>query len=91
MSKQKALSANLKRSITKGPSLAPLRSYFGEQVAIYFAFLSFYTKWLTIPAIFGIICFIISFWDNIRFINSIYAVFMAVWGISNVIFVILMS
>jgi hypothetical protein len=81
-SKRQLLATNLKRNITKGPSLAPLRAYFGEQIAIYFAFLSFYTKWLIVPSIFGVICFIVSFFDPIAMTNSIYAVFMAVWGIS---------
>jgi hypothetical protein len=35
-----------------------LRHYLGEQVAMYFYFLSFYTKWLLPPAFFGIPVFV---------------------------------
>ena len=31
------------------------RNYFGEETTYYFAFLGMYTRWLTIPAIFGVI------------------------------------
>ena len=34
--------------------------YFGETVGFYFAFLAFYTKWLFIPAIVGIIVFCVQ-------------------------------
>eukprot|EP00937_MAST-01D_sp_MAST-1D-sp2_P007076 g7076.t1 len=39
-----------------GPAIAPLveiRDYFGEKVALYFAWLEFYTKMLVLPALFG--------------------------------------
>ena len=34
--------------------IAEVRDYFGDQIAIYFAFLGFYTRWLTYPAFFGL-------------------------------------
>ncbi len=37
--------------------LAHISDYFGEQIAFYFAWLGFYTKWLLIPTILGIILF----------------------------------
>jgi len=38
--------------------LRDIREYYGEQIGIYFAFLSFYTKWLAVPALSGLIIFI---------------------------------
>jgi hypothetical protein len=37
-----------------------LRLYFGEKIAIYFSWLSFYIRWLYVPAVFGLAVFIIE-------------------------------
>lgn len=39
-----------------------LRLYFGEKIAIYFTWLSFYVRWLYVPAICGLGVFIIETW-----------------------------
>ena len=36
----------------------PLRQYFGEKVGLYFCWLGFYTSWLIVPSVVGVICFI---------------------------------
>jgi len=45
-------------SFTKPQPLDRIREYFGEKVALYFAFLGFYTSWLWSASIVGIIVFI---------------------------------
>ena len=43
------------------PWLQPIthiRAYFGEKVALYFAFGSFYTKWLLAPGFIGVVVYV---------------------------------
>lgn len=44
----------------KAQPLDRIRDYFGEDIALYFAWLGFYTKWLWLASIAGVFCFI--FW-----------------------------
>ncbi|CAL8104443.1 unnamed protein product [Orchesella dallaii] len=41
--------------ILPGDSLQEIRSYFGDDVCLYFNFVAFYNAWLIVPAIFGLI------------------------------------
>ena len=45
-----------------------IRQYFGEKLALYFSWLGFYTTWLVLPSIVGLIVFIYGlitvYWDK---------------------------
>ena len=64
-----------------------IRDYFGEQIALYFAFMGFYMKWLLFPVIFGIVSVLVGLADSTPgpdvFDNSftmVYAVFTGLWS-----------
>jgi hypothetical protein len=58
-----------------------IAEYFGENLAFYFAFLSYYTRWLIFPMILGIILFIIQV-NNHRLDHWLcvpYAIILMIW------------
>lgn len=61
-----------------------IRDYFGEKIAMYFSFLSYYTFYLIFPGVLGIPVFICQFWPRATWnqtINAVYACFMVIWMI----------
>lgn len=66
--------------------LNKIRFYFGEKIALYFAWLGFYTKMLVFPSIAGIITFAVIQTQDIQrgedqgFILIAFAVFVVVWS-----------
>jgi hypothetical protein len=60
-----------------------IRSSFGEEIAFYFAWLSFYNKALYIPAVCGTVVFALDYsfpkWDGIGLSVAIYCVVLALW------------
>eukprot|EP00457_Paulinella_chromatophora_P002611 gb/GEZN01002616.1/.p1 GENE.gb/GEZN01002616.1/~~gb/GEZN01002616.1/.p1 ORF type:complete len:769 (+),score=148.43 gb/GEZN01002616.1/:55-2361(+) len=62
--------------------LDEIRGYYGEQIALYFAFLSFYTKQLWAPAAFGVLLFIWQLINDRVDVKglSAYAIVMALWS-----------
>ncbi|XP_078455168.1 anoctamin-6-like [Lampetra planeri] len=57
------------RSFKEQP-LDLVRSYFGEQVGLYFAWLGFYTKMLSIAAVVGLVCFFVGAFNKDNNITS---------------------
>lgn len=64
-----------------------IRNYFGEQIAFYFAFLSFYNYWLYPMAFVGTIVFIVTLFDGVPFVESINSWFGIVVGLWSTLFV----
>lgn len=50
------------RCWSKYQPLDHIREYFGEKIALYFAWLGFYTGWLVPAAVMGLLIFLIGFW-----------------------------
>ncbi|GBB95120.1 hypothetical protein RclHR1_02480019 [Rhizophagus clarus] len=86
----------IKRSFKKRQPIDKIKAYFGEKLALYFAWLDFYTSWLAIASLTGVIVVIygliysskITPENNIDRISAIwdnaltapYALLMAIWA-----------
>lgn len=60
--------------------LDDIRNYMGESVAIYFAWLGHYTKWLMFSSLIGVPVFIIIIFFEDSGIEAFYAIFLAFWA-----------
>jgi len=86
--KRKALISNwaAPRNMIRHQPLDDIRNYFGEEIALYFAWLGFYTKWLVSATLLGIVAFVFYLID--KGTNAgwtiwpivIYSIFLAVWA-----------
>ncbi|GBG92801.1 hypothetical protein CBR_g57226 [Chara braunii] len=56
-------------------------NYFGPKVAIYYAFLGMYTKWLMFPAILGLTLQVVSRWSASVMISTIFSLFIVIWAV----------
>ncbi|OQR80494.1 anoctamin, partial [Thraustotheca clavata] len=71
----------LKATLTSQP-IGLLRNYFGEKIALYFAWLEFYTKCLTLPAVVGIFIYILVSLNlgNVYIAKFFFAFFIVAWS-----------
>ncbi|KDO32354.1 hypothetical protein SPRG_02832 [Saprolegnia parasitica CBS 223.65] len=69
------------KGLTRQP-LGELRNYFGEKIALYFAWLEFYTKSLLLPAVIGIIIYVLDTGNvgNVAAGKIFFAGFIVVWS-----------
>ncbi|CAG8688864.1 36315_t:CDS:2, partial [Racocetra persica] len=96
VTKRAWLYENWVRSIGRQP-LEEIREYFGEKMALYFAWLGFYTTWLTIASIAGVLVIVNGIIEGIKtqtlgsvvgisiiWDNSLtapFAFFMSIWSV----------
>eukprot|EP00658_Telonema_sp_P-2_P062257 TRINITY_DN5092_c0_g1_i1.p1 TRINITY_DN5092_c0_g1~~TRINITY_DN5092_c0_g1_i1.p1 ORF type:complete len:734 (+),score=185.73 TRINITY_DN5092_c0_g1_i1:40-2241(+) len=79
-------------SALRGRVLVPVqevRDYFGSEVAFYFAWLNFFTVWLVIPGVFGLLLWALRP-EGVSVDNSpripAFTIFVALWGITFLAF-----
>jgi hypothetical protein len=65
--------------------LNKIRNYFGEKIAFYFAFISFFSKIVSIPSIFGLVVFILQrIYEPdsplIIIINLLFCIYSSIWA-----------
>jgi len=62
--------------------LDDVRNYFGEKIAMYFAFLGFYSRWLVVPSVVGLVFFTLQMaYGRIDIPGvALYAFFVALWS-----------
>jgi len=68
----------------KGKTADDVRQYFGEEVGFFFHWFNFYTRWLTVPAVLGLLAFTRRFVGlslvTQRYIQWAFAVVMIMWS-----------
>lgn len=59
-----------------------IRSYFSDQVAIYYAWFYHYTRWLTIPSLFALFILLLSYVlpDYSKVALTVYSLLLSVWS-----------
>lgn len=71
--------------LTTGPPIRPMRDYYGDEVAFFFAWMNQFTRWLVIPGIFGLVIYLLRMHtgdtvDTCRFV-PFHGIIMFIWGI----------
>ena len=58
-----------------------LRSYYGDKVAIYFSWLSNYSRWLSVPGLAGLTLYLLShFYGESKIYYTLYSLFVMIWA-----------
>ena len=58
-----------------------IRQYFGDNIALYYNFIEFYTIWLSVPALFGFISYYYrSFIFKVEAYDNWYGLILILWG-----------
>ncbi|ODV60770.1 Ist2p ASCRUDRAFT_149968 [Ascoidea rubescens DSM 1968] len=72
---------SFKRIFINDDDINLIKNQFGEKVALYFAFLNFYSFFLIFPSVFGLVTYFSkNYYLNSKF-SSVYTFFNFVWGI----------
>ena len=63
-----------------------LKEYFGEKIGLYSVFMGFYSIWLIVPAVIGLV-FQLVVWGTVNFSSPVlpfYSVVITIWGMVRV-------
>ncbi|PRP85410.1 hypothetical protein PROFUN_06956 [Planoprotostelium fungivorum] len=68
------------KALFSGQPIARIRYYFGESVALFFAYLGYSTTFLLIAAVVGLPLFVVSRIINSQIPNIAYSLFLTIWA-----------
>lgn len=74
------------KTLFRSPSMFEIRDYYGEHIALYFALMQHFTKWLRIPSVVGLLAFFIQWFypessEPVRICFDLsYALILSLWG-----------
>lgn len=59
----------------------PINDYYGSKIALYFAWCTFYLKWLVVPAFFGVYLFFQNwYYGEISHTGTFFSIFLSIWS-----------
>jgi len=60
-----------------------IREYYGDEIAIYYEWMNFFLKWMSAPAIIGLIIIafnLVWFEPETSPLNALFSIFMSIWA-----------